>query len=125
MGWVDILAQRPAAYQLDCKSAVCFYLCIFFDLLDIHCVNSFLVHNMKHPKQLTLPDCKTVIEIKDKSLNKDNTVEKDEKTLNYAIYILHPPPTQRDTSVPWYALQLKIMFPLPIYFPSKNYIWIF
>ena len=56
-------------------------------------------------------------------MNKDNTVEKNEKTLNYAIYIPPPLPTQRDTSVPWYALQLKIM--LPIYFLNKNYIWMF
>ena len=50
---------------------------------------------------------------------------KNEKRLNYGIYIPAPLPTQRDTSVPWYALQLKMMFPLPIYFLNKNNIWKF
>ena len=53
--------QPTAAYWLDCKSSVSFYLCIFFDLLDIACVNCFLVYNMKHPKQLTLPNYKIVL----------------------------------------------------------------
>ena len=56
-------------------------------------------------------------------MNKDNTVEKNEKTLNYAIYIPPPLPTQRDTSVPWCALQLKIIFPLAIYFVNKKHIY--
>ena len=55
------MGQPTAAYWLDCKSSVRFYQCIFFDLLDIACVNSFLVYNMKHPKQLTLPNYKIVL----------------------------------------------------------------
>ena len=53
--------QRAGAYQLDRKSLVRFYLRIFFNLLDIACVNSFLVYIMKHPKQLTLLNYKIVI----------------------------------------------------------------
>ena len=61
MGGVDLMDQGTAAYQLDQKSSAFFYPRIFFDLLDIAIVNSFLVHNMKHPKQLTLLDYKTII----------------------------------------------------------------
>ena len=61
MGTIDLMDQRIASYQLDRKSSVPFDLRIFFDLLDITCVNSFLVYNMKHPKQLTLLDYKIVI----------------------------------------------------------------
>ena len=61
MGGVDLMDQWTAAYQLDRKSSVCSYLRIFFDLLDIACVNSFLVYNMNHSKQLTLLDYKIVI----------------------------------------------------------------
>ena len=61
MGGVDFMDQRTAVYQLDRKSSVRFYLRMFFDLLDIACVNSFLVYNMKHPKQSTLLDYKIVI----------------------------------------------------------------
>ena len=53
---VYYMDQRTAAYQLDCKLSVRFYMRIFFDLLDIACVNSFLVYNMSHPKQLILFD---------------------------------------------------------------------
>ena len=42
--------QRTAAYRLDWKSSVRFYLRIFFDLMDIARVNSYLIYNMKHPK---------------------------------------------------------------------------
>ena len=52
MGGVDLMDQRTAAYWLDRKSSVRFNLRIFFDLLVIACVNSFLVSDMKHPKQL-------------------------------------------------------------------------
>ena len=61
MGGVDLTDQQTAAYQLDCKSSVRFYLRIFFDLLDIACVNSFLVYNIKLRKQLTLLGYKIVI----------------------------------------------------------------
>ena len=61
MGGIDLMDQQTAAYQLDRKSSVRFCLRIFFDLLDIACVNSFLVYNTKHPKQLIFLDCKIVI----------------------------------------------------------------
>ena len=61
MGGVDLMDQQAAAYQLDHESSVAFYLHIFSDLLDIACVNSFLLYNMKHPKQLTSLSYKMVI----------------------------------------------------------------
>ena len=40
---VDLMDQRTAAFRLDRKSSARFYLHIFFDLMDIACVNtSFL-----------------------------------------------------------------------------------
>ena len=61
MGGIDLMDQRTAAYRLDRKSSVRFYLCIFFDLLVIACVNSFLVSDRKYAKQLTIRDYKIVI----------------------------------------------------------------
>ena len=40
MNGVDHMDQRTAAYYLDRESYVRFYLHIFFDLMDIACVNS-------------------------------------------------------------------------------------
>ena len=54
MGGVDVMDQRIATYRLDRKSSVRFYLRIFFDLMDILCVNSYLIYNMKHPNELFL-----------------------------------------------------------------------
>ena len=53
--------QRAAAYRQDRKSSVRFYLRIFFDLMDITCVNSYLIYNMKHPNKLSLLDYKIVV----------------------------------------------------------------
>ena len=53
--------QRTAAYRLDRKSSIRFYLRIFFDLMDIPCVNSCLIYNMKHPNKLSLHDYKIVV----------------------------------------------------------------
>ena len=61
MGGVDPMNQRTAAYRLDRKLSVRFYLRIFFDLIDIACVNSYLIYNMKHPKKLSLLDYKIVV----------------------------------------------------------------
>ena len=61
LGGVVLIDQRTAAYQLDHKSFVHFYLRILFDLLYIASVNSFLVYDMKCPKQSTLLDCKIAI----------------------------------------------------------------
>ena len=54
MGGVDFMDQRNAAYRLDRKSSVRFYLHNFFDLMDIACVNSYLIYNMNNPKKLHL-----------------------------------------------------------------------
>ena len=61
MGGVDLMDQHTATYRVDRKSSVRFYLCIFFDLIDITCVNSYLIYNMKHPKKLSLLDYKIVV----------------------------------------------------------------
>ena len=54
MGGVDLMDQRTAAYCLDRKWSVRFYLRIFFDLMVVTCVNSYLIYNMKHPNKLSL-----------------------------------------------------------------------
>ena len=56
MGGVDLMDQRTAAYRLDRNSPVRFYLRIFFDLMDIPCVNSYLIYNMRHPNKLSFLD---------------------------------------------------------------------
>ena len=56
MSGIDLMDQRTAAYRLDRKSSVRFYLRIFFDLMDIACVNSYLIYNMKHPNKFSLLD---------------------------------------------------------------------
>ena len=61
MGRIDLMDQRTATYRLDWKSSVRFYVRIFFDLMDIACVNSYLIYNMKHPNKLFLLDYKIVI----------------------------------------------------------------
>ena len=58
---VDLVDLRTTAYLLDRKSSVRFYLRIFFDLMDITCVNSYLIYNMKHPNKLSLLDCKIIV----------------------------------------------------------------
>ena len=60
MGRVDLMDQRTAPYRLDQKSSVRFYLRIFFDLMDIACVNTYLIYNMKHPNKLSLLEYKIV-----------------------------------------------------------------
>ena len=61
IGGADLMDQRIATYRLDRKSCVGFYLRIFFDLMDIACVNSCLIYNMKHPNKLPLLDYKIVV----------------------------------------------------------------
>ena len=61
MDGVDDMDQHTAAYRLDRKSSVRFYLRIFFDFMDIACVNSYLIYNMKHPNELSLLDYKIVV----------------------------------------------------------------
>ena len=61
MGVVDLMDQRTAAYRLDRRSSVRFYRRIFFNLIDIACVNSYLIYNMKHPNKLPLLDYKIFV----------------------------------------------------------------
>ena len=61
MGGIHFLDQRTAAYRLDENSFVRFYLLIFFDLIDIVCVDSYLIYNMKHPNKFFLLDYKIVV----------------------------------------------------------------
>ena len=61
MGGVDLIDQRTAAYRLDRKRSVRFYLCIFFYLMDIACVNSYLFYNVKYPNKFSLLDHKIVV----------------------------------------------------------------
>ena len=60
-GGVDLVYQKAAAYHLDSKFSIRFYLCIFFNLIDVACVNAFLVYNIMHQNDLTLLDYKTII----------------------------------------------------------------
>ena len=53
--WVELILC------LDRASSVRFYLCSFFDMMDIACINSYLIYNMKHPNKLPLLDYKTVV----------------------------------------------------------------
>ena len=61
MSGVDLMDQHTAAYRLDRKSSVRFYFRIFFDLMDIACVNSYLIYNMKHTNNLSLLDYNIVV----------------------------------------------------------------
>ena len=45
MGDVDDIDQKAAAYRLDCKNKLIFYLRMFFDLIDIAIVNSHIVYD--------------------------------------------------------------------------------
>ena len=56
-----IMDQGTAAYRLDRKSSVRFCLRVFFDLMDIAYVNSYIIYNMKHPNKLSLLDYKIVV----------------------------------------------------------------
>ena len=68
MGGVEVMDQRTAAYRLVRKSYVIFYLRIFFDMMDITCVISYLIYNVKHPNKLPLLDYKIVVAKKTNSI---------------------------------------------------------
>ena len=61
MGGVDLMDLCTATYCLDWKSSVRFYHRILFDLMDIACVNNYLIYNMNHPNKLSLLDYKFVV----------------------------------------------------------------
>ena len=54
MGGVDLLDQRKSYYEVDRKSKFRFYLRIFFDLMDVACVNAFIIYNERFPNKLSL-----------------------------------------------------------------------
>ena len=43
---VDLVDQRTAAYHLDRKSSIRFYLRIFYDLINIACANSYTAYTL-------------------------------------------------------------------------------
>ena len=54
MGGVDILDQKTATYRLDRKSSGGrYYLRLFFDLMDIACVNAHIVTTLMDPKAMS------------------------------------------------------------------------
>ena len=61
MGGVEVMDQRTAAYRLVRKSYVIFYLRIFFDLMDIARVISYLIYNVKHPNKLPFLEYKIAV----------------------------------------------------------------
>ena len=61
MGGADLIDQRAGAYHLDQMPVVRFYLCIFFDLMDVSCANCYIVYNMMYPNDLILLEFKTIV----------------------------------------------------------------
>ena len=59
---VYLHAQKRTAYKLDRKSSGGrYYLCLFFDLMDISVVNSHAIYKVLHPKGMELLDFKIVL----------------------------------------------------------------
>ena len=61
MGGVDLMDQRVATYCWDRKSTYRYYLQLFFDLMDMACVNSFAVYNLLKPNDLSFFSFKIVV----------------------------------------------------------------
>ena len=61
MGGVDLCDQYTAAYHLDRRSKFPFYLRIFFDLMDVAMVNSFIIYDTLHPNLLPYLDFTLVV----------------------------------------------------------------
>ena len=62
MGGVDLVDQRtPALFILIVNFKLDFTYVFFFDLMDLACVNAFIVYNIMHQNDLTLLDHKTII----------------------------------------------------------------
>ena len=64
MGRVDLMDHLKSAYQLDRRLKSQFYLCLFFDLLDVAFVNSFIVYKKLENKDRTLKEFKISIALK-------------------------------------------------------------
>ena len=56
-----IYYQFRGTKRVDQKSSLTFYRHIFFNLMDITCVSSYLIFNMKHPNKLSLLDYKIAV----------------------------------------------------------------
>ena len=56
MDGVDLVDHRTAAYHLEKKFSIRFYLRIVFDLMDVICTNSYIAYNMLHTDDLTRAD---------------------------------------------------------------------
>lgn len=61
MGGVDLIDQKKTYYELDRKSKFRFYLRIFFDLMDVACVNAFQIYAAKFPRQMSLLQYKITV----------------------------------------------------------------
>ena len=61
IGGVELINQKAEAYNLDQKSSIRFYLCIFLDLMNVACANSNILYNMTHPNDLTLLHFKIIV----------------------------------------------------------------
>ena len=60
MGGVDVIDQKTAACRLSRKSKIRFYWRIFFDLIDIAIVNSYIVY-AKLGNSISLLDFKIIV----------------------------------------------------------------
>lgn len=58
MGGVDLLDQRKSYYEVDRKAKFRFYLRIFFDIMDIACVNALIVYQQSCDSKISLLDFK-------------------------------------------------------------------
>ena len=61
MGGVDLMDQLKSAYQLDRRSKTRFYLRLFFDLIDVGVVNSYIVYKTLGNNELSLKEFKICI----------------------------------------------------------------
>ena len=61
MGGVDLMDELQSAYRIDRRSKFRFNLRLFFDLFDVACVNSYIIHKTLENKELRLKDYKLLI----------------------------------------------------------------
>ena len=61
MGGLDLVDQRTAAYHLDRKSSIRFYLKISFYLMDVGCASSYIAYDILHLDDLTLLNFKIAV----------------------------------------------------------------
>ena len=99
---VVYLHQRIAAYHFSRKSAGGrYYLRMFFNLMDIACVNAYLVSNIIDPKAMDLLDFKQVIA--KCPIGKYNCRSRNSATYNQSKRSSFP------TSVPTHLLDVDIV----------------